>query len=420
MLVCVGTQCVPSVATCVVAKIYRPIFGESGLLENDITYPKTYPIFYHSKEARSPDLLWNHNHALQPGEFAPCWPNLKVQGSGSPSCASPCTRMHCLADAPRLVSALALPWHALRALPHSSRRAPSPCTRCSCWPRPPGAHVLPGCPHAPSLVGGAFLFAGAARPSHALHTDRLRSPALVAGEHRHQFLRRTTGLHLSCLAEESNERIPGHRARRRRERPNHTDHDARWANDDDDRAGWLWRGPAISGQHGAHGRSHDSRSGSGIGRARRVDRRLLERQWLRCALLPGRFLLQIHPLNANNQYVLEGAWCLYMCGWCPLAHFMHKGTRDASGQSLTDYSRNDMKDEHDPAGAKTELVGSLTSFDASKKTAAYDLRGTNPRAPRASERHVHLGRQGHDRDAEARRGVRSFLNDTRIRQELPY
>ena len=87
----------------------------------------------------------------------------------------------------------------------------------------------------------------------------------------------------------------------------------------------------------------------------------------------------IHPLNANNQYVLEGAWCLYMCGWCPLAHFMHKGTRDASGQSLTDYSRNDMKDEHDPAGAKTELVGSLTRFDASKKTAAYDLRGTNPR-----------------------------------------
>ena len=34
--------------------------------------------------------------------------------------------------------------------------------------------------------------------------------------------------------------------------------------------------------------------------------------------------------------------------------------------------------------------------------------------------HVHLGRQGHDRDAEARRGVRSFLNDTEIRQELPY
>ena len=25
-MVCVGTQCVPSVATCVVAKIYRPIF----------------------------------------------------------------------------------------------------------------------------------------------------------------------------------------------------------------------------------------------------------------------------------------------------------------------------------------------------------------------------------------------------------
>ena len=50
-MVCVGTQCVPSVATCVVAKIYRPIFFIGAVAGMDAMLQTRYSKGYarHSK-----------------------------------------------------------------------------------------------------------------------------------------------------------------------------------------------------------------------------------------------------------------------------------------------------------------------------------------------------------------------------------
>jgi hypothetical protein len=89
---------------------------------------------------------------------------------------------------------------------------------------------------------------------------------------------------------------------------------------------------------------------------------------------------RIHPLNAQNQYVLEGSWCVYCFGVCPIGHFSHTGTRDAAGLSFTDLSYNTGKMDGDPAQARSDLVFTLTSFDKDAKMATYNIGGMRNRS----------------------------------------
>ena len=95
-----------------------------------------------------------------------------------------------------------------------------------------------------------------------------------------------------------------------------------------------------------------------------------------CCVLSSDYTISPDPSN-SQQYKLQGEWCVWAFGVCPIATFSHTGTRSADGKSFTAFSRNRNKLDGEPGENRTNLTGTLKNFDVESMKATYTISGTN-------------------------------------------